>query len=192
MPRYAPQSLPSGGSRPSMQREANADGAGENMSPDTSHPAIQLGQHIRRERGIQGVQRYVVSMREHLSEDEFEELCQALGVPPDIQLPTQRHAPQTQQHSDGASAQQAQPNPNNNPNMQQMLPMLMQLMNGMQGGGMGMPMGNNGGGNGFNPVMLAQLMQGMNGMQGGGMNNGNMNPLMLAQMLQSMQGMQGK
>ena len=182
MPRYAPQSLPTGGSRPPIQQDMNADDTEENVSQNYGQPAILLGQHIRRERGMQGVQRYVVSMREHLTESEYEDLCHALGVPTDLQLPQQHRnmQHQTMQQENAYPAQPQQPQAAQQNNMQ-MLQMLMQLMGGMNGGGMGGGMG------GMNPMMLAQMLQnGMGGMNGGGMNG--MNPLMLAQMLSSMQG----
>ena len=192
MPRYAPQSLPVGGSRPPAQA-VNASDTEEPMSPEYGQPAILLGQHIRRERGMQGVQRYVVSMREHLTESEYEDLCHAMGVPTDLQPPPpSRQAAQTQpahqaQDSPYSGHQQA-PNQNN----MQMMQMLMQMMSGMGGmGGMGgTPAGSTGGGmgnmNGMNPLLLAQMLQsGMGGMNGGGMNG--INPMLLAQMLSSMQ-----
>ncbi len=194
MPRYAPHSLPSSGSRPPAQQAVNAYDTEEPISTDSGQPAILLGQHIRRERGMQGVQRYVVSMREHLTESEYEDLCHAMGVPTDLQLP-QQHRAAPQQHTipnAQENAYAAQPQASNQNNMQ-MIQMLMQMMSGMNGMG-----GSTGGGmgglnmNGMNPLLLAQMMQ--NGMGGAGVNGGTsgggmngMNPLLLAQMLSSMQ-----
>ena len=199
MPRYAPQSLPTGGSRPPIQQVVSAADTEEPMSPDYGQPAITLGQHIRRERGMQGVQRYVVSMRDHLTESEYEDLCHAMGVPSDLQLPPQ-HRPSPQHtapvvQETFAPQQQPQQNMGNNMQMMQALMQMMGGMNGMGGsmGGGGMNAGggmNPGGGmnmGGMNPMMLAQMLQGMGGM-GGGANGGGMNPLMLAQMFGAMQG----
>ncbi len=197
MPRYAPQSLPTGGSRPPAQQDLNADDTEENLSQNYGQPApaILLGQHIRRERGMQGVQRYVVSMRDHLTESEYEDLCHAMGVPTDLQLPQQhRAAPQQHaipnvQENPYVAPQQQAPQQNN----MQMMQMLMQLMGGMNGMG-GSAGGGTGGMGGMNPMMLAQMLQNGGGM-GGNMNGGSttgggmngMNPLLLAQMLGSMQ-----
>ncbi|HWR22895.1 MAG TPA: hypothetical protein VN366_05390 [Feifaniaceae bacterium] len=190
MPRYAPQSLPVGGSRP-PQQDMNMGDTEEPISPEYGQPAILLGRHIRRERGMQGVQRYVVSMREHLTDSEYEDLCHAMGVPTDLQLPAQSRAPvqpQPAPHQDPSfQGQQQAANPNN----MQMMQTLMQMMNGMggaQGGNTGGGMGGMGGmnTNGMNPLLLAQMLQnGMGSGNGGGMNG--MNPLLLAQMLSSMQ-----
>ena len=195
MPKYAPQSLPVGGSRPPVQQAVNASDTEEPTFPDHGQPAVLLGQHIRRERGMQGVQRYVLSMREHLTESEYEDLCHAMGVPTDLQPPA--HARQTapqpvsQVQDPPFNGHQQAPNPNN----MQMMQTLMQMMNGMNGmNGMGgAPAGGTGGGmggtnmNGMNPLMLAQMLQGgMGNANGGGGMNG-MNPLLLAQMLSSMQ-----
>ncbi len=201
MPRYAPQSLPVGGSRPPVQQAVNASDTEEPTSPDHGQPAVLLGQHIRRERGMQGVQRYVVSMREHLTESEYGDLCHAMGVPTDLQLPAQTRSaasqPVSQVQDPPFNGHQQAPNLNNNNNMQ-MMQTLMQMMSGMNGmggmGGMGgAPAGGTGGGtggmnmNGMNPLLLAQMLQGGmgNANSGGGMNG--MNPLLLAQMLSSMQ-----
>ena len=195
MPRYAPQSLPTGGSRPPIQQVVSATDTEEPMSPDYGQPAITLGQHIRRERGMQGVQRYVVSMRDHLTESEYEDLCHAMGVPTDLQLPPQ-HRPSPQHAAPVVQetfAPQQQP-PQNMGNNMQMMQTLMQMMGGMNGMGGGMNVGggmNPGGGmnmGGMNPLMLAQMLQGMGGMGGSGANGGGMNPLMLAQMFGAMQG----
>lgn len=192
MPRYAPQSLPNGGSRPPAQQDMNADDTEENLSHNYGQPApaILLGQHIRRERGMQGVQRYVVSMREHLTESEYEDLCHAMGVPTDLQLPQQhRAAPQQHTMPNVQESPYASPQPQaQQQNNMQMMQMLMQLMGGMNGtgsgtGGMNM--------NGLNPLLLAQMMQnGMGGNMNGGSGTGSMNgmnPLLLAQMLSAMQ-----
>ncbi len=193
MPRYAPHSLPVGGSRPPAQQAANMGDTEEPMPADHGQPAILLGQQIRRERGMQGVQRYVVSMREHLTESEYEDLCHAMSVPTDLQLPAQTRPaahshPSPQMQDPPSQGQQQAANQNN----MQMMQMLMQMMSGMGGmGGMGgTPAGSTGGGmgnmNGMNPLLLAQMLQsGMGGMNGGGMNG--INPMLLAQMLSSMQ-----
>lgn len=181
MPRYAPQSLPMGGSRPQQSQPPTEDieqqqDTGSNLAV---HPAVSLGQHIRRERGMEGVRGYVVALREYLPPQEYQELCRSLGVPTDLQPST--HTKQPQQQAVSESPQPVQNNNNNQ--MMQMLQMLMAL----QGGGMG--------GGGFNP--LAQLLGGMSGgMQGGGMGNNmggmgggqnGINPLLLAQLLNGMQ-----
>ncbi len=180
MPRYAPQSLPMGGSRPQQSQQPTED---IEQQQDTAsnlavHPAVSLGQHIRRERGMEGVRGYVVALREYLQPQEYQELCRSLGVPTDLQPSTHTKQPQQQ-----AVSESPQPVQNNNNQMMQMLQMIMAL----QGGGMG--------GGGFNP--LAQLMGGMSGgMQGGGMGNNmggmgggqnGINPLLLAQLLSGMQ-----
>jgi hypothetical protein len=185
MPRYAPQSLPMGGSRPQAVQETDDIEQQHSTEDDMAiHPAVSLGQHIRRERGMEGVRGYVVALREYLPPLEYQEVCKAMGVPADLQ-PQQRQAP-VQQQQPAQEAPQPQNNTNNQMQMLQMLQMLMAMQNGGMGGMSGQnAMGNSTGG-GINPMMLAQLA-GMNGMGGMGGQGGGINPMMLAQLLGGMQ-----
>ncbi len=193
MPRYAPQSLPTGGTRPSpVQQRPAGDMEPQPSMSESGQPAVLLAQHIRREHGMQGVRGYIVAMRDYLAQPEYLELCRAMGVSPDIQMPSSHRAPaqsppQPQVVQDPPPVQPQQ-SPQQNGNQMQMLQMLMQLMGMQNGGGMGS-------GGGFNPMMLAQLLgmqsggNPMAGMQGGGTGSGGgFNPMMLAQLLGNMQG----
>ena len=172
MPRYAPQSLPMGGSRPQAGQPINDTDQNDTSEGNSLHPAVSLGQHIRRERGMDGVRGYVVSIRDYLPSEEYQDLCRSLGVPPDLQAPV-NHRQQAAQPQHQETPQPAQNNPNNQMQMMQMLQMLM----AMQGGGMGA--------GGFNPLAQLAGMGGGMPMQGGGQNG--LNPMMLAQLLSSMQ-----
>ena len=194
MPRYAPHSLPTGGTRPtSVQESPTGDMEPQLPVYESGQPAVLLAQQIRREHGMQGVRGYIVAMRDYLAQPEYLELCRAMGVSPDIQTPSSHRTPaqspqqQVMQDSPPVQTQQQMPTQQNG-NQMQMLQMLMQLMGGMPSGGMGS-------GGGFNPMMLAQMlgMQGgsnpMSGMPSGGMGSGGgFNPMMLAQLLGNMQG----
>jgi len=173
-----------GGSRPQPVQETDEMEQSRPSEDEMEiHPAVSLGQHIRRERGMEGVRGYVVALREYLPPTEYQEVCRAMGVPTDLQ-PQQRHTPAPPQPAQEAPVPQN--NANNQMQMMQMLQMLMAMQNGgigAMGGNMGgQPvMGNNAGG-GINPMMLAQLA-GMNGMGG---QSGGINPMMLAQLLGGM------
>lgn len=164
MPKYAPQSLPEGAARkaPEQYKGTNQRMAGP------AQPAIQLGQYVRRERGMQGVRSYVAAIREFLPASEYQALCKMMGVPADVKP---NHKPAQGQPAQGQPAQgqpaqaQAQSNPANQMQMMQMLSSLMNMQGGASSGGAGST-GGTGGAGGLNPMMLAQLLNGMNGMTG--------------------------
>ncbi|MDL2258811.1 hypothetical protein LJC42_06635 [Eubacteriales bacterium OttesenSCG-928-K08] len=195
MPRFAPQSLPQHAMRTNnanaqqppaqniqtaVPREGSPDA--QQQKRQNEHPAILLGRHIRRERGMQGVRAYVAQIREHLSANEYQALCGAMGVPENIQpeaaaFSSPQPAPQQPQES----------NPQQGANQMQMLQMLSQLMGSMNAGG-----GTNnmmGGSNpaGLNPALLSQLMGSMNASNNNGSNANGINPMMLMQLLNGLQ-----
>lgn len=204
MPKYAPHTLPADGARASapsaQQKETPAQQQQLAVQAPRSHPAVLLGQHIRRERGMQGVRGYAAAIRDYLNEQEYKELCAAMGVQPDARVsapPPQ--AQQTVQQPAPVQQPQQHSNPANQLQMMQTLAQLMPLLSGgggtqgNQGGGgdlggmLGQLMGGGQGG-GINPAMLSSLLGGGQAPAvnaGGGA--GGLNPMMLAQLLGGLQ-----
>ena len=195
MPKYAPHTLPVDASR-TNNASANAErkSAPPNSPAPKIHPAILFGQHIRRERGMQGVRGYVSHVREYLSAVEYQELCSTMGIKPEPEpVPAAPQPAQMQQHALPAAPA---PAPVNSANQMQMLQLLTQLL-GSQGatqnagaapnpllssllGGQPTAAPQNAG---FNPAMLSQLLGGQNTAGGAG---GGINPMLLAQLLGGM------
>lgn len=175
MPGYTPQSLPMGAERKTTdQQKQNGQ---QKRAANPAQLAIQLGQYIRRERGMQGVRSYVASIREYLPASDYLALCKTMGVPANT---GQQSAPGQQSgnrpiNNSQANNQQPHQDAGGMANQMQMMQMLSQLM----GAG-----GNNTGGNvpgGINPNIFSQLNGGT-----GGNNAGGINPMMLAQLLGGM------
>lgn len=207
MPKYVPHTLPADFSRPNaananterknipnqqfnQQNRAQAQAADQEAAAPPApkaHPAVLLGQHIRRERGMQGVRSYASQVREYLSPSEYQELCQNMGIKPE---PEPTHEPQVLQGPMPASVP-AQASTNNTGNQMQMLQLLTQIL-GMQGGAQAPNNATNAllpqllGGQNNNANLLSQLLGGqasVPAVNAGGNNAGGINPMMLAQLL---------
>lgn len=201
MPKYVPQSLPMEADRKPREQTWPEERAGVARQVEATHgtesirgtestrgaesiratetirgagpsqPAIQLGQYVRRERGMQGVRLYAAAVREFLPASDYHSLCEAMGVPPGEAAAPRQTMPQQ------AAPQQAA-NPMNQMQMLQMLTQLMSMQGGnpaaAAAGGMGAGFGSAGAGSagagsagagsaGINPMLLAQLMGAMQG-----------------------------
>ena len=130
MPRYAPNMLPATATAQSKQN-------------DVAGIAVQLGQKLQYEYGMECARRYAAAMRGVLPEEHCLTLCKSLGIAPDSCRPEPPKPPPPTPPTPPCP-------PNTNPQAM-LIQMLMQMFMGSQMG--------QSGSNGASPMNPAFLMQ---------------------------------
>lgn len=142
MPRYAPNNLPTPMSSPAK-------------GGDLTQAAIQLGQKLQYEYGMECARRYAAAMGSILPEESYRALCKSMGIshqatpppPPKPQEPAPMpHPPQQNMPFFG------------NPAMSNPQAMLMQMLMQMFMGGAPGAAGHSNGMPPINPAMLMQML----------------------------------